>query len=96
MRVFCRGVAQVRHATTGTVYTISSDELDWNASGEPGGDMGDQLLYRADVEHDHLGTLTWELWEYPVGFQNSRDQNVGPHALLRNFDFGLEHEPDSE
>ncbi|WP_244608663.1 hypothetical protein [Bradyrhizobium algeriense] len=44
-----------------------------------------------------LGELTWGLWEYPVGLENYHETNAGPHEVIEDFDYGLEHggpEPD--
>ena len=55
--------------------------------------MGPETTYSAVVVHPQLGQLLWNLWEYPVGAENHRETDVGPHELLGNIDFGLQHEP---
>ncbi|RXH24111.1 hypothetical protein XH99_28905 [Bradyrhizobium nanningense] len=93
MEVFCIGTARIRHSQTGEIYEIGSDDLDWDMVGGDEQSMGPEFRYEASVEHADLGTLTWSLWEYPVGIQNARETDVGQHELLHDFDYGLEHGP---
>ncbi len=82
MKVYCNGNARIRHSTTGEIYEAESDELD---------------RYEATIEHPELGELTWGLWEYPVGIENNHETSAGPHHVIADFDYGLEHgepEPD--
>ena len=92
MEVYCRGVAQIRHASTGEVYEIESDELDWDAVGGDERPMGSEIHYEAVVIHQELGSLTWGLWEYPLGAENHNITDVGKHEVIEDFDYGLEHE----
>ena len=97
MEVYCKGTARIRHKTTGEIYDIENDELDWDAVGGDERQMGPEVHYEATIEHPELGGLTWGLWEYPVGIENCRETNVGPHEVIEDFDYGLEHselEPD--
>jgi hypothetical protein len=97
MEVYCKGTAGIRHSETGEIYEIESDELDWDAVDGDERQMGPEIHYEAVVDHPELGELTWGLWEYPVGIENYRETNVGPHQVIEDFDFGLEHgkpEPD--
>ncbi len=87
--VATRGKARVRHATTGVVYEIEPDELDWQEVGAEDRDMGVEVSYSAQVEHPDLGPLTWWLWEYPMGMENDRETDVGPHELVENFSISL-------
>lgn len=96
MEPYTKGTAEIRHRTTGVVYEIESDELEWEQNGGEERGMGSELRYEAIVEHPHLGTLTWALWEYPLGIENNDDTDVGRHEVIKNFDFGLEHVPDAE
>jgi len=97
MKVYCRGVVRIRHASTGEIFEIESDELDWDAVGGDERQMGPEIHYEAAIDHPELGDLTWGLWEYPVGIENHHVTDVGKHELIEDFDYGLEHgeaEPD--
>lgn len=97
MEVYCRGVAQIRHASTCEVFEIESDELDWDAVGGDERQMGSEIHYEATVVHPELGNLTWGLWEYPLGIENYNITDVGKHEVIEDFDYGLEHEePDAD
>ncbi len=97
MEVYCRGTARIRHSATGAVYEIEGDELDWDAVGGDERQMGPEIRYEAVVHHSELGKLIWSLWEYPIGIENYQETNAGSHAVIEDFDYGLEHgepEPD--
>jgi hypothetical protein len=97
MEVYCRGTAQIRHDTTGVIYEIESDELDWDAVGGDERQMGPEIRYEAVVHHPELGKLIWSVWEYPIGIENYQETNAGGHAVIEDLDYGLEHgepEPD--
>jgi hypothetical protein len=96
VKIYCNGAAQIRHNTTGIVYSIESDELDWDAVGGDERQMGPEIHYEAVLEHPALGRLSWSLWEYPVGIENYDETNVGGHAVVEDFDYGLEHEADPD
>lgn len=90
MSVDVTGVARIRHADTGTLYTIGPDELDWEQVGAEQRGMGAEVAHEAVIEHPDLGNLTWTVWEYPVGAYNDQDSKVGRHTLLENFRFGFQ------
>ncbi|RUV41226.1 hypothetical protein EOD29_24050 [Mesorhizobium sp. M1A.T.Ca.IN.004.03.1.1] len=97
METYCNGIARIRHSATGEIYEIESDELDWDAVGGDERQMGSEIHYEAVIDHPELGELTWGLWEYPVGIENYHATNAGPHEIIEDFDYGLEHgepEPD--
>lgn len=97
MEVYCKGTARIRHKMTGAIYDIENDELGWDAVGGDERQMGPEIHYEAIIEHPELGDLSWGLWEYPVGIENYRETNAGPHEVIEDFDYGLEHgepEPD--
>ncbi|MGV2981966.1 hypothetical protein ACERNI_17495 [Camelimonas sp. ID_303_24] len=97
MEVYCRGVARIRHVSTGEIFEIDSDELAWNPVGGDERQMGPEIHYEAVIDHAELGDLTWGLWEYPVGVENYHVTNVGKHEVIEDFEYGLEHaepEPD--
>jgi hypothetical protein len=96
VRIYCSGTAQIRHKTTGVLYSIESDELDWDAVGGDERQMGQEIRYEAVLDHPVLGHLRWSLWEYPVGIENYHETNVDGHEVVEDFDYGLEHEADPE
>jgi hypothetical protein len=92
VKIYCSGTAQIRHKTTSVVYSIESDELDWDAVGGDERQMGPEIHYEAVLDHPALGYL----WEYPVGIENHHDTNVGGHEVVGDFDYGLEHEAEPD
>ena len=92
MKIYCRGTARIRHRVTGEVHEIGREELDWDAVGGDERQMGSEVHYQAVVEHPDLGALNWSLWEYPVGVENYRETNAGEHEVIKDLDYGLEHE----
>jgi hypothetical protein len=97
MKVYCRGVARIRHVSTAEIFEIESDELDWDAVGSDERQMGSEIHYEAAIEHPELGDLTWGLWEYPIGVENHQITDVGKHQVIEDFDYGLQHdEPEFE
>ncbi|MCS3804693.1 hypothetical protein HNO92_001407 [Chromobacterium alkanivorans] len=92
MGIYCRGKACIRHRETGKIHEIESGELDWEVVGGDERDMGLETHYQAFVDHPELGTLTWDLWEYPEGIENCQNTDVGRHEAVDDFNFGLEHE----
>ncbi len=58
--------------------------------------MGASTHYQAQLEHPELGLLTWDIWEYPVGVENSTARNVNGHEVIHDLRYGLEHVPDIE
>ena len=91
MDVYCKGTARIKHAETGEIYDVDSSELDWDAVGGDERGMGPETHYESVVEHPQLGRLSWGLWEYPVGVENYHETKVGPHELIEDFRYGLEH-----
>jgi hypothetical protein len=94
MLVYCKGTARIRHKTTGSIHEVESNELDWDQVGSHERQMGPEIHYDAVIEHPELGTLTWSLWEYPLGIENYNQTELGEHELIEDFDYGLEPEPD--
>ena len=94
--IYSRGIARIRHKTTGDVFEIEADELEWEAVGSEERQMGPENSYAAVVDHPELGQLTWSLWEYPVGMENMVETEVNGHELLEDIEFGLQHLPDDD
>lgn len=88
--IYSRGIARFRHATTGEIFTISGDELEWAEFAADERQMGTESGYSAEIDHPALGTISWELWEYPIGAENMRETHANGHELLENIDFGLQ------
>jgi hypothetical protein len=94
MGVSVEGIARIRHRSTGVIYQISPDELDWQESAADERQMGIEVGHVAQIDHPQLGQLTWEIWEYPIGMENHRETDIGDHVLLENFALGLAPDPD--
>lgn len=94
MKPYCRGRARIRAGRSGPIYTIESLELDWEVVDASPRQMGTESHYQAVVDHVELGSLTWNLWEYPEGMENYSETDVGGNELISDFDYGLAHEPD--
>lgn len=89
MSVVTSGTARIRHADTGALYTIDPNELDWDVDGADEREMGPEVTHAASIEHPQLGTLTWWLFEYPIGAENDRDYDIGGHQMVENFRLDL-------
>lgn len=94
MEIVCEGEAQIKDAETGTIYIIEADLLDWDAVGSHERQMGPETHYQARMEHDVLGMLEWNLWEYPAGAENMRSFEIGQHELIEDLDINFRHTPD--
>jgi hypothetical protein len=94
--IYSRGVARIRYATTGEVFEIDADELEWEGIGSDERQMGPENAYAAAIHHPVLGQLIWSLWEYPIGAENMTETDINGHELLENIDFGLQQLPDDE
>jgi hypothetical protein len=91
MEAYSVGTASIRHSQTGLVYEIEGDELDWDVVGSDERQMGSEFHYEAVVEHPELGKIVWGLWEYPVGIENYQKTDAGPHEIVEDLDYGLQH-----
>lgn len=94
MIIFARGTAIIEHRDSGEQFEIYDDELDWEPVGGDDRGMGPETIYEALVEHEELGDLRWTVSEYPVGAERFKETNVGVHRVVKDFDYGLEHEPE--
>ena len=92
MHVYCNGTARIRHRSSGEIHEIDSDLLDWDVVCSDERQMGPELHHEAVIEHPELGKLSWGLWEYPEGVENHQETNAGPHHVVEDFDYGLEHD----
>ena len=91
--VYVRGKARIRHSETGEIYEIYTDQIEFHEIGQDERGMGPETTYSAILHHPQLGQLVWYLWEYPIGAENDRETDIGPHQLLEDIDFGLEGDP---
>jgi len=94
MEVYCNGTARIRHRDSGEIHEIDGDMLDWEVVDSNERQMGPEFHYEAKIEHPELGKLTWNLWEYPLGAENYRVTDVGPHEVVEDLDYGLKHTQD--
>ena len=90
--VHVQGKARIRHSVTAEVYEIDADEIHFADGGSDERAMGPETTYSAVVHHPQLGQLLWQLWEYPIGVENYRETDSGPHLLLEDFEFSIEDE----
>lgn len=91
MEPYSQGTSKIRHHLTGVVYEIDAKDLIWEQNGGDERGMGPEIRYEAVIEHPELGTLTWAIWEYPVGAYNRDDTDIGLHEVVSNFDLGLNY-----
>lgn len=96
MHIKTSGTAVIRHKDTGQVFEIEADEISdlWDSVGADEEPMGTRTTWKASIELPELGTLTWQLWEYPVGAFNGTDTDVDGHELVSDFQITLEHDPE--
>lgn len=88
--VYVRGSALIQKAGTNQEYRVPAEAIQFQKVGAQSRQMGSENEYSAVLEHPQLGTLAWNIWEYPEGVENNRETNVGPHVLLEDFEFGLD------
>lgn len=96
MSISVSGAAQIRHAETGEIYTIEPDELVWDQVAADERQMGVEIAHSAVIDHSDLGQISWTLWEYPLGMENDREVDVGPHTILESFRLSLDGEAADE
>lgn len=96
MGIIASGEALLSSAVDGIVHPISTDDLDWEIIGTDDRQMGMETLHQAEFEHPELGRLAWTISEYPVEFLNFVTHEMNGHLLLEDFDFSIEHEPDTD
>lgn len=96
MIVNSNGVAILEDSLTGQRFEILAEDLEWEVVGVDDRQMGVQTHYQATFEHEVLGQLSWNLWEYPVGLQNYQSTEVGQARIIQDIEYILEHEPEFE
>lgn len=102
MHIKTKGTARVRHKDTGEEYEIDAAELDWDSVSSYERDMGPETLWAAEVHHSELGTLRWEMSEYPQGLGGQTTTQLNGHKLLQDvsvsiaYEYGDSHELDDD
>jgi len=94
MEAYSNGIASIRHHETGRIHEIEGDVLDWEVVDGDERQMGPEYHHEAVFEHPELGKIVWGLWEYPVGVENYRKTDAGPHEVVEDLDYGLVHTKD--
>lgn len=92
MIIECTGTATIADRNTGKEFEFEAVDLDWDVVDGSERSMGPERHYQASIEHNVLGSLSWNLWEYPIGIENMQSTEVGPNKVVQNFTFSLEHE----
>ncbi|WP_019833777.1 hypothetical protein [Sphingomonas sp. PR090111-T3T-6A] len=93
MRLNVEGATIIRHADTDVDHSIVSEDLDWQCESDERG-MGQENHYMATMLHPQLGSLSWSVYEYPIGVLNLYTKELGGHSLVQDFSVSLEHEED--
>tara|TARA_R110002072_G_scaffold71798_2_gene172209 strand:+ start:7776 stop:8900 length:1125 start_codon:yes stop_codon:yes gene_type:complete len=96
MIVECTGTAILEDNLSGQRFSIEHDELDWAVVDAQDRPMGLEYHYQATIEHDVLGALAWNLWEYPLGIQNYNTTEVGQARIIQDFEYSLDHDDDRD
>lgn len=96
IRISTKGTARVRHRSSGKIFEVSADEIDWEPQSSHERDMGKEVLWGAVVDHPELGELRWDFSEYPEGFVNDVGFEAGEHEVLANFNVSIDFDPDPE
>jgi hypothetical protein len=75
---------------------INGDDLDWEpvSSSEEG--MGPNTLWNATWEDEDLGSISWEMSEYPVGIFSNTTVDTNGHELLDDVLVEVEHESEPD
>lgn len=89
LQIVVEGNARIKHKETSVIYDFDIADLVWEAVDGSERGMGPEVHYQATIEHDELGTLEWNIWEYPTGVENSRETRINGHELIENFEYGL-------
>lgn len=94
MHVEATGTAIFTDQATGKTIRVEAKDLDWDCESDGERQMGAELVHSAD--YDVAGkTVTWSLWEYPVGVQNHEDTYVPEGlTLVQDIEYGLVHDPE--
>lgn len=93
MRLETSGTAKISRASDGLIFEVDREEVDWEAVGGSERQMGPETEYRAEIQHDELGLLTWSLWEYPAEVVNLVSHDLNGHELVSDFDIAFVGEP---
>ena len=102
MYVEASGIAKFKVNATGEEIIVNAADLCWECEGT--GDerqMGAELVHSAEYSIEcNSGKsyeITWSIWEYPVGAENTKDTNVPDGVfLVEDIRYCLSHEPDQD
>lgn len=92
MGAYAKGKALIIDKNTGEMFQITSEELDWEPFEVLENGEGDAQRHEARLDHPVLGTLTWTIWEFPIGVERMKATNSNEHEVKRDFEFGLVNE----
>lgn len=102
MYVEASGKAKFKVDTTGEVITVDATDLNWECegTGEERG-MGSELVHSAEYSIESTAgesfDVTWSVWEYPAGMENTKETSVPQGiSLLEDIRYGLSHEPEQD
>ena len=84
------GRARIQHSETKEIYEIPASDIDLEVVSFDDRQMGPEYLHQAQIHHPELGELLWMVWEYPIGAENYRETNVGPHELLEDVQYSFD------
>jgi hypothetical protein len=93
MTIITTGQAEIRHKQTAVSVFIQPEELDWQQVSAHEDSMGPNVQRVAELEHPDLGALSFELWEYPVGFAGPVTSDLNGHTLVRGFNVTIQEQP---
>lgn len=92
----CTGSAQIKDSVSGTVYSINAAQVDWEIVGYNSRQMGVETQHQGQIDHEVLGEIVWNVWEYPCGAVNYSETETGMHELLKNFEFNFTNSSNHE
>lgn len=100
MYVEASGIAKFKVNATGEEITVDAADLYWDCEGTgEERQMGAELVYSAEYSIESNSgesyEVTWSVWEYPVGAENTKETNVPDGvSLVEDIRYGLSHEPE--
>ena len=100
MNVTASGIAILRVNATDEIIMINADDLVWEREGTgEERQMGPEIEYSAEysikTKTGDSYKIKWNVWEYPIGFENTNETSVPRElSLLQDIQYSLEHEPE--
>lgn len=102
MYVEASGIAKFKLNATGEEFTSDAADLYWECEGTgEERQMGAELVHSAEyfIESNSGESyeVTWSVWEYPVGVENTKETNVPVGvSLVEDIRYGLSHKPEQD